>query len=268
MNATAITDQEFAQFQQFIYETAGISMTTGKKALVGGRLARRLRQLNLNNYGDYFHLLTSGNAVAEMQTAVDLLTTNETYFFRESTHFDFLCKHTLSLQQAAQGVRVWSAACSTGEEAYSIAMVLADCLGSGQWEVLGSDISRRVLQHAAIGHYPVERTKHIPKAYLHRFCLKGMGDQQGSLLVERDLRARVQFIQANLNEPLPQLGMFDAIFLRNVMIYFNSETKRQVVKRVVSLLRPGGIFFIGHSESLQGIHDAIRPLVPSIYQKL
>ncbi|RJG00077.1 CheR family methyltransferase [Noviherbaspirillum saxi] len=264
---TVLTDKEFTQFQRFIYEAAGITMSSAKKALVSGRLAKRLQQCRLNSYGEYFRLLASGHAAAEVQMAIDLLTTNETYFFREPKHFDFLREQALALRKRGQAFRVWSAASSTGEEAYSIAMVLADCLGDEPWEVIGSDISTRVLARARIGHYSMERARHIPEAYLKRFCLKGTGPQQDTLLIERSLRARVQFLQANLNAGLPQLGAFDLIFLRNVMIYFNGDTKQQVVARVLSLLRPHGYFIIGHSESLHGITDAVQPLVPSVYRK-
>jgi chemotaxis protein methyltransferase CheR len=133
--------------------------------------------------------------------------------------------------------------------------------------VIGSDISTRVLQGAAAGHYSMERAKHIPPAYLRRFCLKGIDDQAGTLLIERSLRNRVHFQQVNLNVPLPGLGTFDVIFLRNVMIYFNDETKRQVVARVLALLKPEGIFCIGHSESLNGISETVEMLAPSLYRK-
>lgn len=271
MSLYDITDQEFIQFQRFIYDAAGISLSSAKKALVSGRLAKRLQQYQLGSYGEYFHLLTTGDAPAEVQIAVDLLTTNETYFFREPKHFDSLRQLALATHNAphsrSQSFRVWSAASSTGEEAYSIAMVLADCLAGDPWDVIGSDISMRVLQQARAGHYPVERTTHIPPAYLRRFCMKGIGAQKDTLLIERNLRSRVQFMQTNLNTKLPQLGLFDVIFLRNVMIYFNGDTKRQVVARVLSLLKPGGHFFIGHSESLHDITDAVQPLAPSIYRK-
>ena len=148
-----------------------------------------------------------------------------------------------------------------------MAMVLADTLGQGSWEVLGTDISTRVLQRARTGHYPMARARHIPPAYLKRYCLKGTGTQEGTLLVERALRQRVNFVQANLNGALPQLGSFDVVFLRNVMIYFNADTKRQVATRVISLLKPGGWLCIGHSESLNDITDAVRPVAPSIYRK-
>lgn len=267
MNEIVITDQEFAQFQRFIYEEAGISLSPAKKALVSGRLSKRLRQCGARSYGEYFQLLRNGQAPDEVQTVVDLLTTNETYFFREQKHFDLLHRLAQSAAGQMQPFRAWSAACSSGEEVYSIAMVLADCLPKVPWEVLGSDISMRVLQRARTGHYAAERASQIPRHYLQRFCLKGTGAQQGTLLVERGLRERVQFMQVNLNVPLPQLGLFDVIFLRNVMIYFDTDTKRRVVARVLSQLRPGGYFLIGHSESLNGIADGMTMEGPAVYRK-
>jgi len=262
-----ITEKEFRQFQRFIYDAAGITLAPSKKSLVTGRLAKRLQHYHLHSYADYFALLTSGAAHDEVQMAIDLLTTNETYFFREPQHFDLLREHALATHHHTEVFRVWSAACSTGEEAFSIAMVLADCLGHAPWEVIGTDISARVVHAAATGHYTMERARHVPPDYLHRFCLKGIGDQAGTLLIDRQLRNRVHFRQANLNEPLPELGHFDVIFLRNVMIYFNEETKRQVVARVVSLLKPGGHFYIGHSESLHNLIDSVSLLGPSVYRK-
>lgn len=267
MSQITISDQEFIQFQRFIYEAAGITLSPTKKALVGGRLARRLQQCDLKSYAEYFRLLKSGSVPGEVQTAVDLLTTNETYFFREMKHFELLKKEAAAARGKTQMFRVWSAASSSGEEVYSIAMVLADILAGDNWEVIGSDISSRVLQRARKGHYPLERTSHIPANYLKRFCLKGTGEQQGTVLVERSLRNKVQFMQINLNVTLPQIGLFDVIFLRNVMIYFNEDTKRQVVARILGQLKPGGYFFIGHSENLHGITDAVQQLAPSIYRK-
>jgi chemotaxis protein methyltransferase CheR len=266
MTTLNLNDNEFAQFQRFIFDAAGITLSGAKKALVSGRLAKRVQHHRLSSYSDYLKLLASGQAAAEVQTAVDLLTTNETYFFREPKHFELL-RRLAEAAPRGQPMRVWSAACSTGEEVYTMAMVLEDCLGPGGWEVLGSDISTRVLERARSGHYPLERTRHIPPDYLKRFCLKGVDEQQGTLLVQRSLRERVRFQQVNLNSALPQLGMFDVIFLRNVMIYFNGDTKRQVVGRVLSQLKPGGVFCIGHSESLNDITGAVRAIAPSMYRK-
>ena len=263
----AISDTEFAQFQHFIFDAAGITLSTAKKALVMGRLSKRLSHHQLETFGEYFRLLKSGQQPQEIQMAVDLLTTNETYFFREPKHFDFLRKQALAARNRPQLFRVWSAASSSGEEAYSIAMVLTDCLESTPWEVLGTDISTRVLQGAARALYTMERARHIPATYLQRFCLKGRDEHEGSLLVNRQLRSRVHFRQVNLNTALPELGPFDIIFLRNVMIYFNNETKRQVVARVLTQLKPGGHFCVGHSESLNDVTQAVKAIAPSIYQK-
>jgi chemotaxis protein methyltransferase CheR len=263
-----LTDREFTQFQRFIYEVAGITLASSKKPLVAGRLRKRLEERNVRGFSEYFRLLASGVEPAEVQTAVDLLTTNETYFFREPKHFEQLRKAALEPRQSSDAFRVWSAASSTGEEAYSTAMVLDDCLGGRPWEVVGSDISLRVLQRARRGHYSTERTTRVPQAYLRRYCLRGIGQEAGTLLIDRNLRKRVEFMQVNLNASLPaRLGKFDVIFLRNVMIYFNGDTKRQVVGRVLATLRPGGYFFIGHSENLNAVSDAVTPTAPSIYRK-
>jgi chemotaxis protein methyltransferase CheR len=268
MGGITLSDAEFSQFQRFIYQAAGISMSSAKKALVSGRLAKRLQHWGLASYGKYIELLRSGEASAEVQVAIDLLTTNETYFFREPRHFELLQKLAAEARTGRLPFRVWSAASSTGEEAYSMAMVLADVLGmSVPWDVFGSDISTRVLERARTGHYPMERARQIPAPYLKRFCLRGTGPEEGTLLVGRTLRQRVKFTQVNLNAPLPQLGQFDVIFLRNVMIYFDVETKRQVVERVLSALRPGGYFCIGHSESLNEVCTTVSLVAPSIYRK-
>jgi chemotaxis protein methyltransferase CheR len=267
MGAIIITDHEFAHFQRFMYTAAGITLLATKKMLVSGRLAKRLREFQLGSYSEYLQLLTSGKAAGEMQTAVDLLTTNETSFFREPRHFELLGEVAVTTRNRTGPFRVWCAASSTGEEAYSAAMVLADCLDGRAWEVVGSDISKRVLERARAGHYIAERTRSIPRSYLHRFCLKGVRTQDGTVLVDRALRGRVQFIQVNLNAPLPYLGAFDLIFLRNVMIYFNNDTKRKVVARVLSLLNPGGYLLIGHSETLSDLTTSVKLMAPSIYRK-
>jgi chemotaxis protein methyltransferase CheR len=265
--AAALTDQEFGLFRRFIYDTAGISLSDAKKALVAGRLAKRVEQRGLASYRDYFRLLESGTQPDELQTAIDLLTTNETYFFREPKHFDRLRQLALAGSRGNGLFRVWSAACSTGEEPYSIAMVLADCLAGRSWELIASDISERVLAKARTGHYPLQRTTNIPPDYLRRFCLRGTGSQEGTLLVQRQLRQAVRFLQVNLNGRLPELGRFDIIFLRNVLIYFDAATKRQVVNRLLAALAPGGHLLIGHSESLNGIVEGVESIAPSVYRR-
>jgi len=264
---TFISDQEFSQFQKLLHQLAGIHLSAEKKAMVCGRLAKRLVQHGIDSYGEYFQMLTAGNNATELQVALDLLTTNETYFFREPKHFAFLRDKVLPAHKPGRSFRAWSAACSSGEEPYSIAMLLADHFGDVPWEVLASDISSRMLEKARTGHYPLERTDGISREHLSRYCLKGIGPQQGTLLIERKLRERVNFQQVNLSKALPALGEFDLILLRNVMIYFNLDTKREVMRRLLPLLRPGGYFLIGHSETLNGVVDGIRMLTPSIYQK-
>lgn len=262
-----ITDREFQLFRDFLYQHVGISLSPAKKSLLCGRLGRRLVHHGLHSYGDYYRLITGSQAGGELQTAIDLLTTNETHFFREESHFDFLRQEVRARARPDRPFRVWSAACSSGDEPYSIAMLLADELGDGPWEVVASDISTRMLERGRAGLYPIERSRGIPPAYLKAYCLKGIGAHEGSFLISQGLRDRVKFQQVNLNAPLPRLGMFDLVFLRNVMIYFAPETKAKVVGQIAPLLPVGGHLLVGHSESLSGVCEELRLVVPSIYRK-
>jgi chemotaxis protein methyltransferase CheR len=267
MSEVNISDKEFVQFQKLIYDIAGINMTAAKKPLVAGRLAKRIKHYGLASYADYFRLLSDEGNGGEVQMAVDLLTTNETYFFREPKHFDLLRNRILPSLKGRQTVRVWSGASSSGEEPYSLAMTLDDCLGEQPWELLASDISTRMLEKARAGHYVMNRMENIPRAFLSRYCLKGVGEHEGTFLIHANLRNRVQFRQVNLNEALPKLDPFDVIFLRNVLIYFDMETKKRVVQNLLSLLKPGGYFLVSHSESLNGIADGLQAVAPSVYRK-
>ena len=265
MDKSAITEQEFGKFRELIFQKAGISMSAAKQTLVSGRLAKRLNFHNLSSYMDYYNMITRKGGEAELQVAIDLLTTNETHFFREPKHFDFMRDRILAGRPKSRPFRVWSAASSTGEEPYSIAMQLADLLGDAPWEIVASDLNTQVLENAKRGLFSMQRAEEIPREYLTRFCMKGTGNSEGSFLVSRELRSRVTFMQINLNESFPKLGEFDLIFLRNVMIYFDNNTKREVVHRMLPRLKPGGHLFIGHSESLNGVTDAYRMIVPSVY---
>jgi len=265
--AVVLQDREFTQFSDLIYRIAGISMAPTKKPLVSSRLAKRLKHHRLDSYADYFHLITSPNGKDELQMAVDMLTTNETHFFREPKHFDFLRQRIVPERRKGMAFRAWSAACSSGEEPYSIAMVLEELLGNQPWEVVASDISARILDKARNGIFPQERLPEIPKPYLSRYCLKGVGEYEGTLLIDKVLRERVRFMAHNLMQAPPKLGEFDVIFLRNVMIYFDQETKQNVVQQLLPLLRPGGYFLVGHSESLNGVSTAVKPVAPAIYRK-
>lgn len=268
MIESAITAAEFEQFRRFIFDRAGITLSDAKQRLVTGRLAKRLRHFGIARYGDYFQRMMAGElGPDELQVVIDLLTTNETHFFREPAHFDFLRQNVLPNVKKGGGFRVWSAASSTGEEAYSTAMCCADMLGDSVWEVFGSDINTQVLTKARHGHYSMDVVHEIPEHYLKAHCLKGKGSQEGTFLIAPELRRRVNFKQVNLNAPLPELGSFDLIFLRNVMIYFSLETKRSVVARMLPLLKPGGYFVVGHSESLNGVTSRLKLVRSTIYRK-
>lgn len=262
-----ISDREFALFQRLIYRLAGISMADSKKTLLVGRLGKRLRHYGLTSYGEYYRLLARGDNPEEVQLMVDLLTTNETYFFREPQHFEFLAK--VAAEAKGRPFRVWSAASSSGEEAFTIAMVLAETLGMGaSWDILATDISLSVLEKAERGHYPMERASGIPPELLRKYCLKGVRSQAGTLLIQPELRQRVRFQQYNLVAPgQPDVGSFDVIFLRNVMIYFDNDTKAQVVSNLLPHLKRDGYFIIGHSETLNRISDEVVAVRPTIYRR-
>ncbi len=263
----SITNAEFAQFQRLIYKIAGISLADSKQVLLVGRLGKRLRHYGFANYTEYYKLVSTGSAPDELQLMVDLLTTNETYFFREEKHFEFLAKTIIPQHPSGRAFDVWSAASSTGEEIYTIAMVLADTLGiKAQWLVTGTDINKSVLAVAERGLYWLDRTRGLPDAYLRKYCLKGVRENEGGFLVAPELRRHTRFMQVNLNNTLPDMGKFHVIFLRNVMIYFDVETKRKVVERLARQLHPGGYLIIGHSESLNGITDCVKAVMPTIYQ--
>ena len=263
MSTPVLTDQEFGLLRDWVYAEAGINLSAAKKPLVTSRLLRRLSHHGLRSFGAYYGLITSSGS-AETQIALDLLTTNETYFFREPKHFEFLRDRALPARRPGQPYRVWSAACSSGEEPWSIAMTLADALGDA-WEVTASDLSTRVLAQARNAQYPIERAEQIPRAQLVRHCLKGVGRQDGTFRIGPALRGRVRFLQVNLVNALPELGSFDVIFLRNVLIYFDAETKAQVVRRLCGALRPGGYFFCGHAESLHGMDVPLTGVQPAVY---
>jgi chemotaxis protein methyltransferase CheR len=265
-----INDTEFKRLSSLLYDIAGITLSDAKKVLLTGRLSKRLTALGLVNYTQYFKYVTDVAHADELQFMVDLLTTNETYFFREPQHFDFLKQIVPSAIKQGQTFRVWSAAASVGAEAYTIAMVLADKLGEGgAWEILGTDISNSVLEQARRGQYRLAEADKIPTQYLKKYCLKGKGEQEGTLLIDKKLRQHVNFEQLNLNvEGMRKTGEFDVIFLRNVLIYFDVPTKQRVVANLIPCLKDGGYFIVGHSESLNGITSALTQEKPTVYRRL
>ncbi|GIM97409.1 chemotaxis protein methyltransferase [Paractinoplanes toevensis] len=249
-----------------LHEHTGIWLAPGKEALVAGRLDKRIRALGLTGYSDYVRLLRDRHDEAELHHLINLLTTNETYFFREAQHFEFLRREVLPRRRTGRVFRMWSAASSTGEEAYTAAMVLADTLPAGSWEIVGTDISTRVVESARAALYPIEAAERIPRQLLRQYCLKGREEYKGLMTITPELRSHVQFHRRNLIEDFSRLGRFDVIMLRNAMIYFNLETKRSLVPRLQEMLVPGGHLIIGSSESLNAIPSQMRMVEPSIYR--
>jgi chemotaxis protein methyltransferase CheR len=263
---TEISTFALHKIRDYVHRTAGIVIGADKTALVTGRLWRRLELTGHTTYESYFTFVCSAAGEQERNIMLDLLTTNETYFFREPAHFNFL-RDQIIPQQGPQKMRVWCAASSTGEEAHSIAMVLSDTLGKSDWNILATDISTKVLEHARTGVYRAERINHIPRDYLQRFCRRGIGDYDGMLAVVPSLRSRISFEQHNLLHERNTDEQFDVVFLRNVLIYFDQATKQKVLENIMKSLRPGGWLILGHCESLQGLDVDIKVIRPSIYRK-
>ncbi|HEX5204064.1 CheR family methyltransferase [Paractinoplanes rhizophilus] len=258
---------EFTYITGLLHRETGIRLAPGKEALVAGRLDKRLRNLGMADYPEYVHYLRTQPASSpEMVQLINLLTTNETFFFREQQHFQFLRDVVVPDRDRARPLRLWSAASSTGEEAYTAAMVLSDALPDAPWEIVGTDISSRVVDNARLGIYPITAAAKIPRPMLRKYCMRGREEYDGTMAVNRRLRARVSFRQDNLMGQLGHLGRFDVIFLRNVMIYFDPETKRELVLRLQDMLHPGGYLIVSHSESLNGIPSRLQMIEPSIYR--
>jgi chemotaxis protein methyltransferase CheR len=266
----AFSDKEFRRIADIMYEAAGLSYNDSKKSLIQSRLAPRIQKLGLGGFADYIAILEDETEAAEFQMAVDLLTTNETYFFREPKHYDLLQQELPAMANKA-ALSVWSAASSFGDEAYSTAMLLADLQMSGKigpaWSILATDISHRVLLSAKEAVYPEDRLRAVSPERLRRYCLRGDGPAQGQVLLQDKIRERVQFGQLNLCKPISGLGPFDVIFLRNVLIYFDPPTKSEVVDRVLEMLRPGGLFFLGTAEGRVPCKTPLQTVIPGAFRK-
>ena len=265
----ALGDTTYRGIAALMYRAVGLSFNDSKRALVSSRLAQRIQRLGLDSFDEYLALISGDADNGEFQMAVDLLTTNETYFFREPKHFELL-EAELS-RTRPQTLAVWSAASSFGDEAYSMAMLLSDLQQQGRigaaWSILGTDISDRVLRSAAAGIYPQDRLRDVSPQRLKRHCLRGEGESEGLVCMQDKLREKVRFGQLNLCQPIDGIGPFDVVFLRNVLIYFDADTKRQVVDRVVAKLRPGGLFFIGTAEGRVASSATLEPVVPGAFRK-
>ena len=273
-----ITDKEFKKLRDFVYEHTGIVLNDFKKDLVLSRLSKRLRKLNLGSFAEYYSLLAQRDPEGqERVNLINSITTNKTSFFREPNHFEFMRSTLLpELERAARStgvrrLRIWSSACSTGEEPYTLAMVLAEHFGtspSWQIEILASDIDTAALNQAVKGVFEEDRVKEIPPLLLRRYFLRA--ETPGGVLykVKPELRNWIRFKKVNLSKaPLPVRGPFDAVFCRNVIIYFDRPTQRRLFAEFHRLIKPDGYVFIGHSESLLGISGKFVYVQGTIYRK-
>ena len=271
MQPTAISAPEFALFQTLIRREAGIHLSEAKQALLVGRLTRRLRELGLASFAAYYKRVKADPA--ERVLMVDRVSTNETHFFREPRQFEFLESVILPdwLNGPPRTVRVWSAGCSTGEEAYSVAAVLSAALPPERgWsvQIFGCDISTRVLEHAREARWPLNKAAEIPARYRRLHFLRGFGSQEGWMKAGPELRTAVRFEhQSLLDDSAPVPGPFDLVFCRNVLIYFDAATKQRVIDRLLGHLAPEGHLFLGHAESLHLLAHGMRAVGPTVYQR-
>lgn len=259
-----------------VYEHSRIRLGDDKQALVSGRLAKRLRQLNLDSFEAYCELLESAAGPEEIGPLVDLISTNHTNFFREIEHLNFLRDHILpqwipTLVSKRETFRFWSAACSSGEEPYTVAIVLAEYLrshGACNWQIEASDISSRILTKAQTAIYEETRVQLPQTEWLSRYFQRGTGDYAGYFRVKDALIKQIKFHRLNLLQPqYPVAANQHCIFCRNVMIYFDTPTQQELVLKLINQLAPGGYFIVGHSESLLGIKHPLKTLKPGIYRK-
>lgn len=275
-----LREREFAAFQALIYKEAGIFLSKVKQALLVGRLSRRVRELGLDSFSAYYDRVVDPRYPEERIELINCICTHETHFFREPRQFEYLENVALPKWRAQaevgarpRRVRAWSAGCSSGEEPFSIAMsLLAACPASAGWtvEVVATDVSTRVLERARTAIWPLERARHIPEAYLKRFMLRGQDEQQHKMKAGPEIRSVVRFEHLNLNDTTYELaGTFDLIFCRNVLIYFDGDSKERVIRQLLNRLAPDGLLFLGHAETLSGV-AAERPpraVMPTIYSR-
>jgi chemotaxis protein methyltransferase CheR len=268
----------FQKFQKLIYAETGIWLGTAKTALLCGRLFRRLRALQMDSLESYYECVSAPEADDERARMIDAITTNETRFFREPRQFDFLVQKVIPRwRREADGgmrprrLRIWSAGCSSGEEPYTIAMLLARHLpAEAGWDVriLATDISNRVLDKAIKGVYPINRLSELPPDLLHAFMLRGVAERQGEMKVKVEIQQMVTFQRLNLDREADLVeGPFDAIFCRNVLIYFDTASKNRVITNLYGRLAPSGLLFVGHAENLSSMSLQLRCIDPSIYVK-
>jgi chemotaxis protein methyltransferase CheR len=272
-----INDREFQRFSSLIYDRVGIQLPPGKKTMLEARLQKRLKTLSIDTFEDYAQYVFSPEGQQmELVHLIDVVTTNKTDFFREAAHFDYLTQKALPvLMQTGKGrgseIRLWSAGCSSGEEPYTLAMVLSDFAAAHhgfRYSILASDISTRILETAQAAVYPKERTDCIAMNYKKNYLLRSKDRSRGLVRVCPEIRSRVTFRRINFMDP--DLGIaekMDVIFCRNVVIYFDKPTQQELMRKFHRQLRPGGFLFLGHSETLNGINTDFTTVGSTVYQK-
>jgi chemotaxis protein methyltransferase CheR len=273
-----ISDELFTSFRDLIYREAGIALTEGKKSLFVSRMAGRLRELQLADFDEYYRLVCDAASVDERGKMLDRICTNETSFFRDARQFQYLNDELfprIEADAASRGsrrIRAWSAACSTGEEPYSLAMTMLHRFPPGAgWhvEVVATDLSTKVLNSARTGLWPIDKSTDIPMVYRKEYMLRGTGTQLGKMKVGPEIRAVVKFSRMNLNDPVYSVeGQFDFIFCRNVLIYFDLESKTRVVERLLDHLVPDGCLFLGYAETTATISDRLHSVGPNVYARI
>jgi len=269
-------DRLFQQFSRLVYELCGINLHEGKKALLQARLNKRLRLTGIESYEEYFKFITCGTNTGEFIHFLDSISTNLTYFFRESQHFDFMDKVALpeliekKRKDRDSRIRIWSAGCSTGEEPYSLAMcVLTQLSDIRRWDfkILATDISTRVLETACRGIYSEDKVSKVPPALRQAHFQRIIGGNgKPDYQIAPHIKRIVTFHRLNLKDLYPFKGLFDFIFCRNVMIYFDKKTQEEIVNRMAGFLNVGGYLCIGHSESLTGLTHKLSYVRPAIYR--
>jgi len=263
-----LSADQFATVAAMIYDHAGINMRAGKEGLVRARLSKRLRALALTDYDEYLAFVSSPSGRSEFTHMVDALTTNKTSFLREVAHFEFLRDQVFP--KLTGPVRLWSAGCSSGEEPYTMAMLLNETFSNARARdirILATDISERVLGTASTGAYNADAMTDVPAAWMQKYWKRHRSDTRDVYQAGAELRRMIHFAKLNLMDKWPMKGPFDAILCRNVMIYFDKLTQEKLVARYHALLKPGGFLFVGHSESLTGITHGFRYVQPAVYVK-
>ena len=264
----AWTNADFGRIKDLIYRHAGISLHDGKHAMVYSRISRRLRETGHSSFKNYLDWLES-NGGDEWQEFVNALTTNLTSFFRENHHFTELDRIVRSTP-AGHEWKIWCSAASTGEEPYSIAITMADALGlNGNFRIWASDIDTKVLDKGAQGIYKLENMKNVSSSQLQKYFLKGKGGNQGLARAKPELQKHIQFFTLNLIEENWSLKeQFDVVFCRNVMIYFDNATQRQVLARIHRLMKPKGTLFVGHAENFSDVRNLFALRGKTVYEKV